>query len=356
MVYTHDFERHIRKRIAKRDFNNIGSRSVPLTPEERKEIIEFWKPYRDVTKHLHWFEFYKASCQDLTKLKYYLPDSIYYTEIDIFFNSPRRCQILDDKNLYDLFFHDVKMPGTIVRKVNGQLMDNNYNLLTLEQAVERCQNAREGVGKTARMSGGAHGVQFFDFSSITDDVMQYLNRYDDFIIQETIQQHEFFNNIHASSINTLRIMTLFLNGEVNVVSSVFRMGAGGSRVDNGSSGGVFVGVNPDGTLMEFAHYTDGRTTTQHPQGTVFKGLKVVGYDSCVRLAKKLSLRFLNATKLISWDFAVDPDGDPVLIETNLTYGGLSTHQLSKGPLYGERTAEILSLVYSKGKKNTYYES
>jgi len=357
MIYTHDFERLRRKKVAKQDLRNICSRSVPLTPDERQEILSFWSQYRDVKKELGWFEFYKASCEDLSTLKYYIPDTIYYCEIDIFFNSPRRCQVLDDKNLYDLFFHDIEMPRTIVRKINGELLDQDYHQVTFEQAMERCRQAGTGVGKTARMSCGAHGVKFFDFNADPDDgIKQYLSRYDDFIIQETIQQHEFFNSIHASSINSIRIMTLFLDGEVTVVSAILRMGAGGSRVDNGSSGGLFCAINPDGTLKEHAHYTDGRKCTQHPQGTVFKGLKVVGYERCCEAAKSLAFRVFTATKLVSWDFAVCPDGEPILIEANLTYGGISTHQLSRGPLYGERTPEVLSLVYSKGKKNTYYES
>ena len=54
-----------------------------------------------------------------------------------------------------------------------------------------------------------------------------------------------------------------------------------------------------------------------------------------------------ATRLISWDFAIGQDGEPILIELNLTYGGLSTHLLSNGPLFGDRTPEILARVYNK---------
>ena len=91
LIYTRDYERLRRRRICKRNLKQIGSCAVPLTPSEKKEILEFWKPYRDVKKDLKWFEFYKASCEDKSQLKYYMPDSIYYSEIDMFFNSPRRC-------------------------------------------------------------------------------------------------------------------------------------------------------------------------------------------------------------------------------------------------------------------------
>ena len=123
LIYTRDYIWVSRRRDAKRDLRNIGSHSLPLTPSEKEEILAFWEPYRSVRKELAWFEFYKASCEDLSVLKYYIPDSIYYPEIDMFFNHPRRCEALDDKNLYDLYFHDVKMPLTIIRIVNGEFFD-----------------------------------------------------------------------------------------------------------------------------------------------------------------------------------------------------------------------------------------
>ena len=355
LIYTYYYEYYRRKLICMKDWKQVGSCAVPLTPSEKKEILEFWKPYRNVKRHLKWFEFYKASCEDLSQLKYYLPDSIYYPEIDLFFSSPRRCHILDDKNLYDLFYNDVEMPKTIIRKINGELFDHEYHLITFEQALEACRQAETGIGKVARQSCGGYGIRFLDFTTCTDEeIKKYLQTYEDFIVQEIIQQHEFFNNIHANSINSIRIMTLFLKGEVIIVSSILRMGSGGARVDNASNGGLFCAINPDGTLMEHGHYTDGRKCYQHPQGTVFKGLKVVGYERCCELAKDLAFRMIASTRLISWDFAVGPDGEPILIEVNLTSGGISTHQLSRGPLFGERTVEILSLIYSSGKKDPYY--
>ena len=146
------------------------------------------------------------------------------------------------------------------------------------------------------------------------------------------------------------MMSLFLDGKTIILSSLLRMGAGGSHVDNGSSGGVFCGIDEEGKLREIGHYTDGRSCKQHPQGTVFKGFKVVGYDRCREIIQQIAGRMFTSTRLISWDFAIGPDGEPILIEVNLTYGGLSTHLLSNGPLFGDMTPEILERVF--GKRNT----
>ena len=53
--------------------------------------------------------------------------------------------------------------------------------------------------------------------------------------------------------------------------------------------------------------------------------------------------------MISWDFAIDELANPVLIEVNLSYGGVDVHQMSNGPVFGEMTADILDEVFKKGK-------
>jgi hypothetical protein len=347
-LYTHDYIRLMRRRNANRELRAFRKRSTPLTAEQKRDILSFWDQYRNVRKEMDWFAFYNTVCENKELLKYYIPDTIYYAEIDTFFTDVRRSECLDDKNLYDIYFPDIKRPLTIFRKMNGEYFDENYHVISLDQALERCQQAGKVIAKEALMSGGGFGVKFFDFSTTpADKFTEWLGKNDNVIIQEVVKQHETLSNIHPSSVNTLRMMSLFLDGETIILSSLLRMGASGSHVDNGSSGGVFCGINKDGTLKEHGHYTDGRICTQHPQGTVFKGFKVVGYERCCEIIKETASRMATATRLISWDFAIGQDGEPILIELNLTYGGLSTHLLSNGPLFGDRTPEILARVYNK---------
>lgn len=351
-IYTHDYVKLTRRRGTNRTFIDLKDHTTPLTPEQEKEILEFWAPYHDVKKDLRWFEFYNTNCENKELLKYYIPDNIYYAEVDTFFTEPRRCQALDDKNLYDLYFHDIKRPVTIIRKIHGQLLDKDYRFITFEQAIDLCLQQKQVVGKKCMDSCGGHGVHFFDFSSPegTEKFKTWLSKTDTIKVEQVLQQHETLSAIHDKSINTIRIMSMFLDGKIIILSSLLRMGAGGSRVDNGSSGGVFCGIDPkDGTLRETGHYTDGRSCKQHPQGLVFKGFKVVGYERCREIVEQIAGRMFTASRLISWDFAIGVDGEPILIETNLTYGGLSTHLLSNGPLFGDMTPDILDRVF-RGKK------
>lgn len=347
---TDDLVKASRMRHSNRTFGRKQPQSLPLTAAQEQEILAYWKPYRKMDKELRWFAFYNAICTDKSQLKRYIPDHIFYGEIDRYFTSARRCEGLDDKNLYDLYFHDVRMPRTIIRKVGNDIFDGQYNPITMDEALRLCAEVGQVVSKEARLSSGGHGVQFFDLSQGDIDAFKLsLDGDVNVNVQEAIQQHETLNMIHDKSINTLRIMSLLLDGKVHILSSVLRMGRDGARVDNASSGGIVCGINGDGTLKEYAYDTTGRRCSQHPQGAIFKGIQITGYDKCCELIKKLAGRFCTATRLISWDFAVGEDGEPILIEVNLTYGEVDFHQMCNGPIFGDMTEEIISRVYQKSK-------
>jgi len=339
-----------RRQFAKRDFTQKQAKTTPITVAQKSEIISFWKEYYDIENELHWFDFYNTFCENKQELKYYIPDSIYYAEIDSFFTNPDRADQLDDKNLYDLIFFDIKMPATIVRKTNGVLLDNKYHIITENQAIELCKAHNSVISKKAIYSEGGKGIRFFDFQSSTDnDLKEWLAANDELIIQEVIQQHQSLNRIHDKSINTIRIMTLMLDNTVHIVSSVLRMGRDGARVDNASSGGIVCGIDDNGCLKEYACDITGKRWSQHPQGAIFKGFKIEGYEKCRELAKSLAGRISGTSHLVSWDFAIDKEGDPILIEVNLTYGQVDFHQICNGPIFGKLTETVLQQVLSSKK-------
>lgn len=76
--------------------------------------------------------------------------------------------------------------------------------------------------------------------------MDTLAKEDNYIIREVVDQHPDLKRIHRSSLNTFRVMPLFLKGQVYILSIVLRMGVFESKVDNASPGGIIIGINPDG--------------------------------------------------------------------------------------------------------------
>lgn len=334
----------------------------PITNAQKVSIESFWRKY--LLRHMRllnmkYFDVYNAVEADKSKLRYYIPDSFFYAFIDEYFSNPQRSTALDDKNLYDLYFADVKRPRTIARKANDLFMDEEYNSITAKDFLALCHSQKEIVVKSAIGSYGGHGVKFWKADADTDEqLLSFIytnncpefrgsNVYQQYIVQEPIQQHPMLDKINSTSINTVRIITLHRNGVCTPLSSVLRMGIDGSRVDNCSSGGIVCGITKDGILKDVAYDAMANSYHRHPQGYHFGGTKLVGFDKCIALAKKLANRFYGVSRLISWDFAIGADGEPILIEMNISFGELDFHQLCNGPIFGEDTEDILKEVFEK---------
>jgi hypothetical protein len=96
-----------------------------------------------------------------------------------------------------------------------------------------------------------------------------------------------------------------------------------------------------------AYNIRGKRFDKHPQGAMFSSIIVPSLEKCHKIVKSQALRFIGLSRLLSWDFAIDEDGEPVLIEVNLTYGGVDVHQMSNGPVFGDMTEAVLNEVFKK---------
>lgn len=333
---------------------------APISEAQAKEIKDFWSKklmWHDGLLNMKYYDVYNAVEQDRSKLKLYIPDSFFYAFIDEYFTNPQRSTALDDKNMYDMYFPNVKRPKTIARKVDDVYLNENYEPISVEDFIKTCKEHKEVIVKSAIGSWGGHGVKFWDAEK--DSVETLLNYiytqnaeyfrgssvYKQYIVQEVFKQHKDLADINSSSVNTIRVMTLFRNGNVKALSSVLRMGVDGSRVDNCSSGGIVCGITEDGHLKEVAYDGAANRFYRHPQGVEFIGRVVPAYAECVAMAEKLAYRFYGASRLISWDFAVAEDGTPTLIEMNISFGELDFHQLCNGPIFGDDTKDIIDEVF-----------
>ena len=280
----------------------------------------------------------------------YIPLDMEACFIDDWFNNTIAAQAIDDKNMYDMYFYDVNMPKTVGRIINRSFFDEKYHSISIDSLLERCLLAKHVIMKPSVGSMAGHGIVFWNEEEGIEVLKKFLLEHDNYIIQELIHQHEEINKIYAYSVNSIRIVTCNFKGKTEVLSAVIRIGQGGNKLDNASQGGLFCGINEDGSLKKFGYSKYGETCTVHPQGAVFAQCHIPNFDRCKELVINLSNRFLRISKLISWDLAVDENGEPMIIEVNLCYGGTDIHQIANGPLFGDKTEEVLNSVFRKQKK------
>ena len=322
-----------------------------LSDIQKKAVHGFWDRYRKPSDIFHLFYTQKTGHFHVE----YLPDEIYSIYIYPFYNDNNLAKWLDDKSLYDSILVDckqvIKQPENIVIRSGGYWLTPDFSLLSESQVMEYIKSAGEIFVKQSIDSYGGHGVQYINTSEISDATI--CNKLQlgggNVVIQKKIIQHQLLSKLNPSSVNTLRLLSFLKpDGEVKIYSVVLRMGLAGSVVDNASSGGITVGVQDDGRLKDVAYTANGdRFDKVHPDSKVeFSSIVVPKFREIKEAVKRLHLR-LPRLRLLSWDFAVDRDETPILIEVNMNRGELDFHQLNNGPLFGEDTETILNEVFGK---------
>ena len=327
---------------------------TPITSDEKEEIDTFWGEFlsedlRDKIVDYRYYDFFKNIMSPGEQLSQYV-NNLFYAFIDEYYSNPQYSNSCDDKNLYDLYFYDVNRPKTVFRKLRSVFLDESYQEINLNEAIKRAKDCEEVILKVGKFGYGGKNLMFWNSTdSDEQELLDFLQNNNNIICQEIITQHAELSRLNPTSVNTLRIMTLFFEGQVYYPSSVLRMGIDDSRVDNGSQGGIVCGIQADGRLKNFARNLSGDTYTQHPRGARFETVVIPNFGGCIDLATSLAKRFVDVSRSISWDFAIDEKGQPLLVEFNLAGGGLDVHQVCNGPLYGDLYHDVVADVC----KNSY---
>lgn len=317
-----------------------GMKFKKLSDNQKWEVKDYWKKYGKRVSP-DWAAYYSYG-NDYFDPRY-IPESLYYGEIAKKMFIPVMGG-LHHKNVQEQIF-DAKQPKTIVRKINNFISDIEHRPISLDQAVQLCMEKKEVVIKPATGTYGGQGIVFWSPKDGEEKLKDILSSLNQVIIQEVVESHEFMKNITASSINTLRVVTLLVQGEPILLSVILRMGKEGNRLDGVSAGGIIAVVNKNGTLQESAVQMDQTIKTQHDSGFVFKDAEIPHYRELIDDAFRQHNR-IPYFKMVSWDYAIDKDGDPVLIEANIPTGQIDFHQINIGPIFGDYTDRVLDYVYN----------
>lgn len=333
------------------DLTKSYKNSKPISDKQESEIRRFWKPYLNTWKaryafDIRWFDVYNRTNVFGADLAAYIPDGYYYAIVDKSLTNGLYADTMDDKNLYDLYFPDVNQPATVIRKVRGVYLDAGYNIVSESEAVDKCVNNKNVVIKPSVNSSQGKGIVFWREDDGVQSLRKALSENSSVVVQDLITQHDFMASFTDSCVNTMRIVTLLWDSEISITSSVLIMGGATAKTNHLHGGGIVCGILPDGRLREIAFDGNLNEYRRHPNGIVFADAKIPNYDRCVALVKKLAPRMSGVSKLLNWDITLDQNGEPLLIEVNLTWGG--SVQIAAGPAFGDKTEEILDYVTRTG--------
>jgi len=188
---------------------------------------------------------------------------------------------------------------------------------------------------------GAGGVGHQKIGENTLSNVEKIDFTKDYIIQETLVQHDYISSIYPNCINTIRVITYRKGDEVYFPSCHFLMGLGNAILSNNpnESIGVAYDINT-GKLGNIGYTTfqnGGRYFREHPDTKFkFEGASLLFSKEIKEILSEVALLF--DQEIIGWDIALTQDG-PSILEGNCA-PGLSTLQinnrgLKSNPLYCE---------------------
>lgn len=311
--------------------------------EYEKIVVPYWKKYGLKPKKM-WYQIFSDREKKVNPR--YIPDDLWYGVIVPYFSNTQFRRFGEDKCLHDVWFRDLKRPETLVKNIAGVFYNNDFEIITRDEAIEYCMNyKKEFLIKPSIDSGEGRLISFFTPGEYKKKelIATLDNMGANYIVQAGVEQHEELSRLNPSSLNTIRIVSFLFENEVHILSAILRMGASDARVDNVGAGGFACPILKDGRLNEVGVNRKAEWRNKNQHGILFKDVTVPSYEKIVETVKREHSKLAHF-KLIGWDFSVDKLGDPVFIEYNVCPG---SNQITCGPTFGELTEKVLEEVFIK---------
>jgi hypothetical protein len=206
-------------------------------------------------------------------------------------------------------------------------------------------------------TGSGQGVRKYVYDGkalITDsripfDIKELSGYYSgDFIVQSIVKQNSNIAKFHPWSLNTLRAFSYrsVRTNIVHVPTVVLRMGVNYSYLDTVSIGGIACGINSSGILNRYAFDVYGNSYDRHPTTNIeFDGFYVPAFEDVISLIRKLA-DSIPHQRVAGWDFGIDEEANPVLIEVNVSTGSWLMQIASGRPLFGSLSEEVKDYIDS----------
>lgn len=333
-----------------------AQKSNHLRSKNKAEVHSIIKTF-STPINFDWLYLYKKLSG--AERKNIIPDNIFFREIEPILNK-NRASFYEDKNSYGILLDSFKQPETILRFMNDNFYDSSYNQLSTEDAFEAIKDREDPwIIKPSIETGGGKKIYIGKFKQgyiIIDNMKLKLNELTfiykrGFIIQNKLGQCEELEEFHPASLNTFRVITLRLNGDIKYLSCIVKFGVNNNPVDNSDTGAVWCGMNADGSMNANGLTYDFNRISKHPNsGKSFSNVKFTFFNDVVEFAKNMHKRLIHLD-IVSWDIAVNINKKPVLIEFNSKYQGIIGCQIENGPLFGDLTDDVMAEVVRR--RNRY---
>jgi|GEM_PF-3162784 len=250
---------------------------------------------------------------------------------------------ISDKNYQDVVLGpELKFNENCIKNISGEFYDSKMNHITREEAMQIMNSHDRLVFKRTLGFGHGTGVLVADKKDFQDVINKWGSNYQ---AQKLIKQSSILSYFNESSVNILRLHTVFWKGQVYYLGGILRVGAPGAFLDLLSKSELqplTLGINDDGTFQNhIVDLVNGKVVED-----VF-GKKVQGqlpdFPALIEKLKRLHLK-LPHNKIIGWDITLDENDEYLCVEFNTGYPAITRPQLVIGPIFAAKTVNGVPLL------------
>ena len=179
-----------------------------------------------------------------------------------------------------------------------------HPIFVKKQVYESCGNSIEKID--ARSCGKSERELFESFL-----------KQGKVVLEELVEQGAATACFNASSVNTIRCITVNTKKGVLTPYCFMKIGRKGAFVDNGGAGGILVGIDEKTGMTNTVGYDElRRIYERHPDsGVAFVGHQLPEWDRMIAICKEMASQ-IPTVRFIGWDLAYTDDKGWVVIEGN----------------------------------------
>ena len=307
-------------------------KKVPFVDKKLiKKIKEYSRATYGDSGHWHWLALYTEIREEF--IEGWLPDDIYTFQLIPNLNPPRIHYLSTVKSFDHRIFGSFAIQPIFIR-VNGQYYDANQNKISEAEFFSVMKTLESEVVIKRDSSPSGKEIEFKKSGSVsTEDFKDGFN----YLVQPAVIQHPTLSKLYQESVNTLRVTTyLKRTGEIDIKHLSLRIGTGGGRIVNVSSGGLCLYLDREGNITSQAVDDVGiNKGIRHPDtGFLYENLQVPSVPKAIVKCKENHLMF-PYIRFIAWDLFIDTEQEPRMIEWNAVRPDMWVNEALIGPLWSE---------------------
>lgn len=331
--------RYFRQRF--QDFYNIHPEyRRPVDPSIEKKHIMLWQVIRK-NVNLNTLRLCANISGKTNSL--IVPEDVFNSDIQrILCWQQEKIHYLENKSFYNRWYPGNIFPQCFIHNIDGSLFNSQYVPIAENELDNLLNNLEYPIVIKPNMdSAGGANVKF---PKNAEELRHLIIGNKNYVVQEKIQQDEFFNKFNRYGLNTIRVNLYrsVITNEIHYLNASLRMGRGGS-LDNITSGGIQCFINENGYLNDYAVDVMCNKFDRHPDTNIkFSDvIQIPKYEEMKSLAIRVA-RDMYLSRLISLDLCFDINKQWRVIEINLNDCAIEFAQFAGEPFFGPFTEEVIN--------------